>query len=242
MVTQIDTSFDYTTMQNPDTLFEINTVPDAVESLQALVTSEKIKEAKARFLERQLKVGNPNFYAVLEEELKERKLATVEAFMCRDWNCYYDLYNPENFSNPDSSIAWEDNSDAYEYYEQPLTNNTKVAISVLDNNPNLKGLRKLIKRKERAEQHLLDFFEHYTFGNGGAYASGIHFEWAKIEIERLHKTTYTKQEFLKRNLRLASIALMANTNSLELDFDCSWDTEHGIKIVLNEKLECSTED
>ena len=88
------------------------------------------------------------------------------------------------------------------------------------------------------EEKLLSFFEHYTFGNGGAYADAIHYKYARIEIERLHNTTYTNQEFLKRNLCLQDIIFTENTNELKLYFHCSWDTEHGMDVIVDENFDC----
>ena len=73
-------------------------------------------------------MSNPNFYIVLETELKEKNEVLIDAFMCRDWKLYYNLFNPENFSDPDSAIEWEDNSDVFEYYEKPFTNDEKITI------------------------------------------------------------------------------------------------------------------
>lgn len=239
--TEIDKLFDYSKNTNPSALFDVKPIEIPVSDLQELIDSKKAKEEKAQFLAENLKVSNPNFFAVLEAELKEKEFATIQAFLCTDWNMYYNLYNPENFSNPDSTIEWESNADDYEYYEKPLTNNTKTEVYYGNSICNLNMLHFVVEHKKQVEQVLLNFFENYTFGNGGAYADAIHFEYAKIEIERLHKTTFTNQEFLKRNLCLASINILENPDEISFQFHCSWDTEHGIEVVMNKDFECWAE-
>ena len=230
--TEIDTTFDFSSENNPMQLFECKKVEANIEELQELINFEKQKAEKEIFLEENLKIVNPNFYNILEAELKEKEEAKIDSFMCTDWNMYYDLHNPENFSDPDSTIEWEDNSDVFEYYEKPFTDNTKVNIACYENTISLDALKNLVQNKDKAEQNLLSFFEQYTFGNGGAYADAIHYQWAKIEIERLHHTTFTIKEFLKRNLCLTDIIFTENPNELKLYFKCSWDTEHGLAISL----------
>ena len=239
--TEIYTAFDFLSENNPSQLFECIPVEIDIEELQEQIDTERQKENKAKFLEENLTLENPNFYSILEAELKEKEEASIDSFMCTDWNMYYDLFNPENFSDPDSTIEWEDNADVFEYYEQPYTDNTKVTIVDNDCYYNEQLLKNLVNNTKIAEQNLLSFFEYYTFGNGGAYADAQHYKWAKIEIERLHNTTYTNQEFLKRNLCLQDIIFTKNPEELKLYFKCSWDTEHGIDVIINEKMACKIE-
>ena len=239
-VAEIDTDFDFSSENNPNQLFDFKQAKIFVEELQEIIDTEKQKTEKAKFLEENLKISNSNFYTILEAELKEKETASIENFICADWNMYYDLYNPENFSDPDSTIEWEDNSDVYDYYETPYTDNSKIIIECTEKVCDLGALKNLVTNKDIAEQKLLSFFEHYTFGNGGANANATHYQWAKIEIERLHNTTYTNQEFLKRNLCLRYIFFTNNSKELRLHFYCSWDTEHGIEVIINNKFECRT--
>lgn len=240
--TEIDATFDFSQTNVPKELFSYRYINIAVEELQEIIDSEKQKADKERFLEENLKVSNTDFYTVLKSELKEKEEATIENFICTDWNMYYDLYNPENFSDPESTIEWEDNSDVYEYYEKPYTDNSKVTIVCNENEFDFLTLKNLIANVKTVEQKLLNFFEQYTFGNGGAYAGAIHYQWAKIEIERLHNTTYTNQEFLKRNLCLQDIIFTDTRDELKLYFKCSWDTEHGIDIIVDKNFECRIEE
>lgn len=239
--TQIDKHFDYSRNTNPEDIFQINSVAVPLDELKEIITAQRQQKEKARYLEENLKISNPNFYSVLKKELEENEIATIEAFMCRDWNMYYDLYNPENFSNPDSTIEWESNDDVFEYYENPPTDNTKTDVFCSNENCNLDMFRFAVAHHQHIEQKLLDFLEHYTFGNGGAYAAAIHFEYAKIEIERLHNTKYTNQEFLKRNVCLSTITIVPEPLEIGFQFHCSWDTEHGIDIIVNKDFECRTE-
>ena len=55
---------------------------------------------------------------------------------------------------------------------------------------------------------------------------------------RGRNVTYTNQEFLKRNLCLNEIILLDNTDKLQLNYKCSWDTEHGIEINFDKNYEC----
>lgn len=239
--TKIKNNFDFSNETNPNNIFNIVKVSIDPDDLKEQIEEQKQKEEKTLFLEKNLKILSPNFYTVLESELKEKEEAIIDNFICIDWNMYYDLYNPENFSDPDSTIEWEDNSDVFVYHEKPYTDNSKVTITCYEDEFDISSLKNLIKNKEKIESNLLSFFERYTFGNGGAYADAIHYKYAKIEIERLHNTNYTNQEFLKRNLCLTVIESIKSTNELKLRFHCSWDTEHGIDIILNDKYECKTE-
>ncbi|HIP33911.1 MAG TPA: hypothetical protein EYG89_04145 [Bacteroidia bacterium] len=212
--TMVDKKYDYSNISDIDKVFEVK------------ISKEEPKENI-------IKTPNTQILTILKIELKEKEEAKIESFICTDWNMYYNLYNPENFSDPDSTIEWEDNSDVFDYYEKPFTDNSKVTITCYEEDFDISILEKLIENKEIVEQNLLNFFELYTFGNGGAYADAIYYKYAKIEIERLHNTTYSNQEFLKRNLCLTEIETIKSTNELKLRFACSWDTEHGIEIILN---------
>lgn len=236
--TEIDTTFNFSSEIHPDQLFEWKPVKTDTEELQARIDSEKQKEDRAEFLEENLRTTNPKFYSLLQEELKEKGEATIESFMCRDWNLHYDLHNPENFSNPDSDIEWEDNSGIYDYFEKPYTDNSKINIIGGGTDQELEKLKMLVGKKGVAEEKLLSFFERYTFGNGGAYADAIHYRYAKTEIERLQNTPYTNQEFLKRNLCLIDIVLSEHTDTIDFYFNCSWDTEHGIQVRMSGNEAC----
>lgn len=234
---EIDTSFNFRFKNLPSELFESKQMAISKDELQEIIDFEKWKEEKAKLTEVNLNVSKPDFYDTLEHKLSEAQEVLVDAFMCVDWNVYYDLHNPENFSDPDSTEEWEDNSDVYQYFEEPM-DNSKLTITSEGSSVSLKALENLISNHEVAEQKLLVFFEHYTFGNGGAYADAIHYQYAKIEIGRLHQTTFTNQEFLKRNLSLSYIRILEDDAGLELHFHCGWDAEHGISVVLDENFKC----
>lgn len=222
--TVIDKNYDYSNISDIANVFDIE------------FSKEEPKEN-----ENIINTTNTQFLTILKKELKEKEEVKIENFICTDWNMYYNLYNPENFSDPDSTIEWEDNSDVFDYYEKPFTDNSKVTITCYEDDFDINLFEKLIENKEIVEQNVLNFFELYTFGNGGAYAEAIHYKYAKIEVERLHNTKYSNQEFLKRNLCLTEIETIRSTSELKLRFACSWDTEHGIEIILNDKYECKIE-
>lgn len=238
---EIDLTFNYSEEKESIAIFECVLRKTSPEDLLSLIDSERVEIEKANFLEENLKVSNPHFFFILENELKECEEVVIDSFMCQDWNAYYELYNPENFSNPDSKIEWESNAGVFEYYEHPNTNSSKVIVACNEENFCLDSLKVLYQRKDSVEQDILSLFERYTFGGNGAYASAIHYKYAKIEIERLHSTALTNQEFLKRNLYLNDIVILSKHDELKLHFKCGWDTEHGVEVVINKDMECRIE-
>jgi len=223
--TEVDKDYDYSEVLEIDKVFAI----------------EFLKEAQTQN-ENILNLADSLFSLKLKKELEEKEDVQIESFICKDWNMYYDLHNPENLSDPDSSEEWEDNSKDFDYYEKPLTDNLKVTIVCSENTSDFVALKSLIANYKKVEQKLLQFFEHYTFGNGGAYAGAIHYQWAKTEIERLHGTIFTNQEFLKKNLCLQDIIITDVKDELKLYFKCSWDTEHGIDVIVDKNFECRLEE
>lgn len=153
-------------------------------------------------------------------------------FIFKDWNVYYNLYNLENFEDPENSPEWYDASDVYQYYQKPYSNTEKVSFYSSKKVENFNIIEYLINKSNDIENTILDFLVNYTFGAGGAYAASKHYEYAKRTMEILHKTKFTNEEFIKRNLRINTICIGQEDNELELIFDCSWDEEHGLKICL----------
>lgn len=183
-------------------------------------------------MDRILNVESPDFFTLLEDVLLEREEIDIKNFICKDWTVYYNLYNPENFEDPDNAPEWYDVSNVYDYYEKPYTDPSKVTLYAKAKSIDFSRLKDLIENAAHWEQKILDFLVNYTFENGGAYAAGIHYEYAKRTIEYLHQTNYTKVTFLKHNLCLDFIELSEEKDNLVLHFDCSWDEEHGVDIRL----------
>lgn len=183
-------------------------------------------------MDRTLNVESPDFFTLLEDVLLEREEININNFICKDWTVHYNLYNPENFEDPDNAPEWYDVSNVYDYYEKPYTDPSKISLYSTVQSIDITSLQGLIENTAHWEQKILDFLVNYTFGNGGAYATGIHYEYAKKTIEYLHQTSYTKEAFLKHNLCLNSIQLMEGKEALILHFDSSWDEEHGFDIRL----------
>jgi len=156
----------------------------------------------------------------------------MDNFICRDWNVYYNLYNPENFEDPENSPEWYNLSDVYEYYEKPFSTTDKVSFYSSRKVYDFKTIKELIEKSDEIEKMMLNAIVHYTFEGGGAYAAAKHYKYAKKTIEILHKTEYSNEEFLKRNLRIDTIQFGDNDEELELYFKCSWNEEHGLKINL----------
>ncbi len=156
----------------------------------------------------------------------------VDNFICKDWNVYYNLYNPENFEDPENHPEWYNPTDVYQFYEKPFVTAEKVTLYSSDKIQNLQILIDFIENAADIENNLLTAIVHYTFGNGGAYAEAKHYEYAKRTMELLQKVKFTNDEFIKRNLRIDSIQYENDDEELKLHFKCSWDEEHGLIICL----------
>ncbi|UII20299.1 hypothetical protein [Fulvivirga ligni] len=236
--TQIDKTFSYAAGMTD--CFEIQGREIAVDELIDLIEFKKQESLRIQYLKENLTMKSPRFFSVLKEQLAENDTVTVESFICTDWNMYYDLHNPENFSDPDAQEDWQKNDDVFDYFEVPYTNNTETEITCYDD-CNVSLLEKVATNSDKVENNLLSFFERYTFGNGGAYAAGVRFEYAKVEIERLHNQSLSYHDFLKRNLCLQEINL-DDEDSLSMHFRCSWDAEHGVTVWVDEEFRCSIKD
>lgn len=156
----------------------------------------------------------------------------ADNFICKDWNVYYNLYNPENFEDPENPSEWYDVSDVYEYYETPLYTSKKVTIYSTEKIEDFTFFKDLFKNSLDIEKKLLHIIVNYTFGNDGGYGIPEHYEYAKKTMENLHKSKMTNNEFIKRNLCIDMIQLVNNKNELILHFHCGWDEEHGLMIKL----------
>lgn len=156
----------------------------------------------------------------------------VHNFIFKDWNVFYNLYNPENFEDPENSPEWYDDSDVYEYHEKPYSNPEKVTFYSSKKVKSFKNVEELINKSAEMEEEILAAIVKHTFGNGGAYASAEHYEYAKRTMEILHKVNFTNEEFIKRNLCINTIIIGEEDNELELHFDCSWNGEHPLVVLL----------
>jgi hypothetical protein len=156
----------------------------------------------------------------------------VDNFICKDWNVYYNLYNPENFYDPENHPEWYNPSDVYQFYEKPFVTAEKITIYSADKIQNLQVLIDLIENAAEIENKLLNAIVNFTFGNGNPYLDPKHYEYAKRTMELLHKVEFTNEEFIKRNLRIDTIQFGDNDDELLLHFKCSWDEEHGLIICL----------
>lgn len=155
----------------------------------------------------------------------------IENFICKDWKVYYNLYNPENFQDPENPPEWYDVSEVYTYNEIPFSSEN-IKIYSPEKNQNFQVILELIENSHTMESKILNGIVHYTFGNGGTYADCKHYNYAKKTMELLHNISFTNEEFIKRNLRLHTIELGREIDELILHFDCSWNEEHGLTIYL----------
>lgn len=181
-----------------------------------------------------LNVKLPNFFLLLEEKLLQKEEISIENFICKDWTVHYNLYNPENFEDPENPPKWYNVSEVYDYYEKPYTDPTRLLLYTNTKSIDYSILKDLVKNAAQWEQKMLHFLVNYTFGNKGAYAEGQYYDYAKKTIANRHQTNYTNETFLKHNLCLDSIELMEEKEGLILHFDCSWDEEHGLDILLRD--------
>lgn len=166
----------------------------------------------------------------------------VDNFICKDWKVYYNLFNPENFQDPDNAPDWYDASSVYTYNENPLSSE-KVQIISSEKVQNFQTLLDLIENAEDVEHKLLTAILHYTFGDGGAYAEAKYYNYSKRTMELLHKIDFTNEEFIKRNLCLHTIEFGREVDELILHFNCSWDDEHGLLVTLkNNEISAFNED
>jgi hypothetical protein len=155
----------------------------------------------------------------------------VENFICKDWRVHYNLFNPENFEDPENPPAWYDVSLVYTYDDNPIASE-KIEIYSSAKIQTYQMLLNLFENTDTIEKKLLSAIIQYTFGNGGAYAEAKYYNYAKRTMELLHKVNFTNEEFIKRNLRLHTVELGSNHNELILRFDCSWNEEHGLAVYL----------
>ena len=183
---------------------------------------------------KKLNISDPQFFSTIKTLFNQdsREEIRVDNFICKDWNVFYDLGNPENFEDPEAAPEWYDSSDVYEYYKSPFCNSSSIHFYSADKISDIGALEDLIEKKESYESKLLDFFVHYTFGAGGAYAAKEHFEYARKTIELLHDTKVTEKEFIKQNVCLDTVIICNSPDKIKLHFHCGWDSEHGVVVEL----------
>ena len=200
--------------------------------------SDGINIKKTIILKNSVLVMSNDFKKIIEQVKESNSVQGIELlgmdnFMCKDWSLYYNLYNPENFEDPDDPNDWYDAEDIYEYYEIPFTSGKEIDIFSEDLIENLDVFEEFLKNSEIFENKILTAFVDYTFNNGGAYAAGKFYNYAKKTMEKLHQVKMTNEEFMKRNLCINSITLK-NSNEIEIDFHCSWDMEHGVTVKITD--------
>ncbi len=185
-----------------------------------------------------LKSEDPQFYAkllstVLEDYDNE---AQIEKFMCKSWEIHYDLFNPENFEDPEDQEWSQYNPDHFEELKVPHPEAATLNVYGHERQKHydFTTLQDLIKNPASFEERILNFFVHHTFGDGGAYAEGKHFRYAQTTIEDYYKTSFTQKEFMLRLLRLETIILPSAEDGLKLEFMCAWDMEHGVVLEFKE--------
>lgn len=159
---------------------------------------------------------------------------SVKNFLGLTWNVFYDLYNPENFEDPENSPEWYDSSEFYEVFENGFRDPSSVRVFGTASEATLSVLRELIHNASSFEGEIVDYFIQYTFGGGGAYAASQHFEFARRTLELFHKQSMTQKDFIERTICLNSIVLEEGSEVVELRFHCGWDFEHGVSIKVNQ--------
>ncbi|WP_299942522.1 hypothetical protein [uncultured Microbulbifer sp.] len=180
---------------------------------------------------------DPDFFMKLDAAIKKDldDEAKIENFICKNWKQYYDLGNPENFEDTESPEYTEyglDNSEHLHRFEKPLPHTPTISVchdyrakkeDLLD----ASSLMDLVQNAASYEEKLLDFFIHYTFGDGGSHAEGKHYNYALQTAELLEKKSFTQRTFMTRLLCLESIVIPTRQHGPIFEFRCAWDEEHG---------------
>ncbi len=154
----------------------------------------------------------------------------VKNFICKNWNCYFDLHNPENFDNPEGVKEWHNNSKCYDYYEKPYWDPLILNIWSDVEDEDFSALQNVIENAAAYEEKILNFFINYIFGDGGAYAAGVHFDYALKTIQCDQKQQWTREEFLMRCLCVNAVSILPDPHALLVRFQCAWDIEHGVGV------------
>lgn len=180
-------------------------------------------------MKEQLQFAHPQFLETLKEVLSSDKETSIQVPVFKDFFCYYDLHNPENFEDPDNSPDWYDSEGLWDVNTKPSGYIHKIDVYLNAEEVEVESLVDFIKKGSVVENRLLLAIEDYTFNDCGAYASGVCFHYAKTTIERSENQGYTVHEFLKRCMSVDSIELC--DKGLRLHVLCAWDTEHGIEVT-----------
>ncbi len=229
----IDTGADFTTLfRNKAPIFSLQFIPVETAPLAELMVETSRQKEVADYLKESLNITHPDFLKVLQQQLAQQEEATITNFICTSWNLLFNLGNPENFEDPDDAPEWYDPGHVLTYYETPYTKPAQILI-LSPKGYNSTMLNSFIKNIAETEERILIFAEQYTFGDGGAYAAGKHFRFAKKAAENLLNKTFTNKEFLTKNLCLRSIELTDDADKIIFDFHCSWDEEHGWQVSLS---------
>jgi hypothetical protein len=183
------------------------------------------------------------FLSNLSEHIRKGGGIDFEAqnFICLDWNLYYNLYNPENFEDPENPPSWYKAEDVYQFFEKPFSDSQKILFYSADKILNFETISNFVNNASTIEAAMLLAIDNYTFGGGGAYADKRHYNYAKKTIEIFHNKQFSNTEFLKRNLRLNTIIVGEEADELKLIFDCSWNEEHGLNLFFKNNVITSIE-
>lgn len=158
----------------------------------------------------------------------------IENFLGIDWSLSYELYNPENFEDPDNAPQWYDPKDCYTFSETPTRSPHMIEISGANTPENIFLLKEILENHKTIESTLLSYLVNYTFHDGGAYAAWKYFYFAKKTIEKSENIVFENEEdFMKHCLYIEHISLTGNGSDWKLWVCCAWDTEHGMELYFN---------
>jgi len=117
-----------------------------------------------------LKTTDPDFFIGLRRVLQFIRMeklvmaVPVKNFICKNWNCYFDLHNPENFDNPEGVKEWHNNSKCYDYYEKPYWDPLILNIWSDVEDEGFSALQNLIENAAAYEEKILIFLSTTPLG------------------------------------------------------------------------------
>lgn len=155
-----------------------------------------------------------------------------------DWICRYDLYNPENFLDPDHLPEWYsgDQTEHWEYYDKRDPNEAVNINFFLDEEEwlgekieILPQIQFLLENKEKLSGDFYDLVFNYVYENH-SWANSKHFDYALKCINKAERTCKNREVFIKNMFGLSEI--LFSPSKVEFIFKCSFDTEHGLSVTL----------
>lgn len=216
---------------DPHKIFDITYIDvDHTDLLSELKKKNKIK-AKKEKIKLLLNPSHYNFKKSIYDYLLSEEYLNIHLSFCQEWHCLYELYNIENFSDPNKSI--DSLADYWKYQSSAKKPHHSVCVYTNITDIELTNYFNLYEKTLLLENKLLLAFEAYTFGGGLDPNLIKNFECAKKTIEQSEAQLYTNTDFLKKCLSLNHVEIKEKS-CLQFHYTCAWDTEHGVFVTLTE--------